>query len=261
MKDKLVRVALIMVLGLGLLPVCIQAQEMPAAEADQQQYASVRIKVWSKRYRSIEEHGYGLQGELKVSTSVFRFRTLDEFLDPEIDVIGSVGLRPEVGFEFPTPIRNLYFTLALEAAINEAFATGNQVFSGALYTGLTHRRRGDPDDIETRIQLKYGTDYEFDGLNFDDYVELDLRVYFQRLKLFDTRQRRYTIRPYVETSRFVDDVEFKPDDDAVFDIDTTHELGFAFGVDPRFRVWGIKLPEIRIGYAFGGDFKGIRIRL
>lgn len=236
-------------------------QQLPETEADRQEAVSIRFGVWSKRYRGLSEDGFGLRAKLQLSGSVYRFRTIDELSNRDREVINSIGVRPSVEFELATPVENVRFIPSFDLAFNEALETGNRLLSGAVEGGFIHRIGGDPDDIESRIGLKYGSDYELDGLNFDDYLELNLRVRFRNLGIYESSKRRYVARPFVEISRFVDDIEFRLEDGTLFDVDTTAELGLSFGTDPRFRIFGIKAPEIRISYVFGGDFRGVRIRL
>ena len=98
-------------------------------------------------------------------------------------------------------------------------------------------------------------------MNFDDYVETNLRVDLKRLYGFKVGKSRMTVTPFGEIKHFTDDLEFKTVSGALFDIDRQYEIGLELGTDPRGKIWGIALPRLKISFAFGDDFRGIKIRL
>ncbi len=236
----------------------VWAQEI---EAEEQEYVSVRIDVWSRRYKTVEEDGSGLRLKLALSTAVFRYRTLSDLLDPDTEHINALGARTKLEFEYPTSVTNVSFVPELELAMNRSLDTSNRLASAAASAALLHRRNGDPNDIRTRLRAKYATSYELDGLNFEDYVELSIRVDLKRLFAFDIGQRRLTFRPFGEVTRYLEDLEFKTERGSLFQIDRQYEIGLEISTDPRKKLWGVAVPKLRISYAFGDDFKGIKVRL
>jgi hypothetical protein len=236
-------------------------QEDTADEAENQEYLSIRIDVWSKDYKSLAQDGSGLKLKIALSTALFRYRTLDDLLNRDTEHINAVGIRPKLDFEYPTSIPNVSFVPELELALNRSLDTSNRALSGAATAALLHRRNGDDKDIGTRIGVKYGTRYEQDGLNFDDYVEVSLSVYLKQMRGFRVAQRNLTLRPYGEIKRFADDLKFETESGALFDIDRQYEIGLEFNTDPRIKIWGIAMPRVKLGYVFGDDFKGIKIRI
>lgn len=237
------------------------AQDEPASEAEQQDYVSVRIDVWSKNLRTIERDGSGVKLKVALATSVFRYKTLDELLERDTELINSIGVRPKLEFEYPTSVTNVSFVPELELALNRSLDTSNKVLSGAATAGFLHRRNGDDKDIRTRIAIKYGSKYELDGLNFDDYLELSLKVYLQEQRGFRVGKRNLTLTPFGEVRRFTDTLEFVTESGAVFDVETQYEIGLEFNTDPRKMILGIALPRLKLSYVFGNDVKGINIRI
>ena len=248
-------------LSTGALSPMAAGQEDPASEAENQEYLSIRIDVWSKDYKSLAQDGYEMKLKLALSTALFRYRTLDDLLNRDTEHINAIGIRPKLEFEYPTSIRNISFVPELELALNRSLDTSNRVLSGAATAALLHRRNGDDKDIRTRIGVKYGTRYEQDGLNFDDYVEVSLSVYLKQMRGFRLGQRNLTLRPYGEIKRFADDLKLETESGALFDIDRQYEIGLEFNTDPRKIIWGIAIPRVKLGYVFGDDFKGIKIRI
>lgn len=232
-----------------------------ASEAEQEDYVSVRVNVWSRNLKTIDQDGISTRLVVGIAGGVYRFETLDEVLDPEIEVINSIGLRPKLEFEIPTSIKNVSFVPELELAINRSLDTSNEVLSGAAAVGLLHRRNGDDKDIRTRLRVRYGTEYEIDGLNTEDYLEVGLKVYLQEQRGFKVGRRRLTVTPFGEVKRFPDELVLVTESGALFDVRTQYELGLEFNTDPRKKILGIALPRLMLSYAFGDDFRGIKIRI
>ena len=255
------RVALSCMLAAVLASTTAYSQDEQDPEVDKQEYVSIRIHVWSKRYKSVENDGSGLKLKLALSTALFKYRTLDEFLDPETEHINALGVRPKLEFEYPTSIRHVAFVPNLELAINHSFDTRNDLFSGAAKAAWLYRRHGDDRDFKARAGVKFATEFEDDGLNFDDYVELSLRVDLKQIYWFTIGSRRLTITPFGEIKHFTDELRFETESGALFDVTRQYELGLEFSTDPRKKVWGITLPRLKISYAFGDDFRGVKIRL
>ena len=231
------------------------------SNAEDQEYISIRIDVYSKNLKTVAEDGSGLKFKIAISTAVYRYETFDELFDSDIEHIKALGVRPKLEFEYLTPLKNIFFVPKAELAINRSLDTSNKVLAGAVEAAALYRRNGDNKDFRIRAGVKYGTRYEQDGLNFDDYVEVNLRVSLREMRGFRIGKRHLTITPFGEIKRFVDDLEFETRTGAFFDVDRLYELGFEFNTDPRKRIWGIALPRLKISYAFGEDFKGIKIRL
>ena len=240
-------------------PMAATAQQ--GDEAEEQKYISIRIDVYSKNFKAITEDSSGLKLKVAISTAVYRYETLDELFDRDIEHVEALGLRPKLEFEYPTPLKNISFVPETELAINRSLDTSNRAVAAAVEAAGLYRKNGDDKDLKVRAGIKYATRYEQDGLNSDDYVEASLRVSLREIQGFRTGERYLTITPFGEIKRYVDDLEFETRTGAFFDVDRQYELGFEFNTDPRKKIWGVALPKLRISYAFGDDFKGIKIRL
>ena len=259
--NRLIR-ALVAIAALGVSPSLSMAQQTAVdGDAEKQDYISVRIDVWSKNYRTVEEDGSKLKLKVAISTAVYRYESLDELLDRDIEHINALGVRPKLEFEYLTPLQNIFFVPELEAAVNRSLDTSNKVLAGAAEAALLYRKNGDDNDFKIKVGFKYGTEYEQDGLNFDDYLEANLRVDLKRLLGFNLGSRWLTITPFGEIKNFIDDLEFETESGRLFEVDRQYELGLEFNTDPRKKIWGVALPRLKISYAFGDDFRGIKIRL
>lgn len=243
--------------ALGLL----QPAHAQEEQAEEQEYVSIRIDVWSKRLRSVDPDGFGLKFRVALSTALFRYRTLDQFLDPETEHVNAVGVRPKLEFEIPTSINNVSFVPELEMAVNKSLDTRSNVFAGAAVAAWLYRHNGDDRDLQVKTSVKYATEFEDDGVNFDDYLELGLRINLKQITGFRIGERRLTVVPFGEFKHYADELEFETGSGALFDVTRQYELGFEFGTAPQKKIWGVTLPAIRISYAFGDDFRGINIRL
>ncbi|MFC1680684.1 hypothetical protein ACFL1S_02675 [Pseudomonadota bacterium] len=230
-------------------------------EAEEQEYVSIRADIWSRHLRTIENDGYQARLVVALATGLYRYRTLDDLFDDSIEHINSIGVRPKMEYEIPTSIRNVSFVPELELALNRSLDTSNKVLSAAATAGLLHRRKGDDKDIRTRVRVRYGSEYELDGLNSDDYLELSLKVFLQEQHGFRIGERNLTVTPFGEIRRYTDSLEFATESGAIFDVTTQYELGLEFSTAPRKKILGIALPRIRLSFAFGDDFRGFLIRL
>ena len=252
-------VAFALAAAAGMLsPLCVHAQ---VEEVEEQEYLSIRIDVWSKRYQTVAEDGQGVRLKVALSTALLRYRTLDELLDPDTEHINALGVRPKLELEYPTRLQHISFVPDIELALNHSLDTSNNLLAGAAQAAWLYRHRGDNNDLKIKAGIKYGTRYEQDGLNFDDYLELNLRLDLKRISAFSVGQRRLTIVPFGRIKHFIDDLEFVTETDAVFAVDRQYELGFEFSTDPRKKIGRIALPKLKVSYVFGDDFKGIKIRL
>jgi len=239
----------------------VASQTEGSIEAEQQEYVSIRVDIWSRYLRSFEDNRYEAKLILALATGLYRYETLDDLFNDDIEHINSLGVRPRIVYEIPTSVTNVSFVPELELALNRSLDTSNKVLSGAATAGFLHRRNGDENDIRTRFRVKYGTEYELDGLNVDDYLEVSLKVYLQEQQGFRIGERNLTITPFGEIRRFADSLEFVTESGAVFDVQTQYELGLEFSTEPRKKILGIAMPRVRLSFAFGDDFQGLKIRI
>lgn len=249
----------LVVLNIGWSPAA--AQTDTDEEAEEQKYVSIRIDVYSHTFSKIADDGSGLKFKLALSTALYRYETLDDLFDRDIEHINALGVRPKLEFEYLTPVKNVVFVPELELALNRSLDTSNKVLAAAAEAAALYRRNGDDNNFKVRTGVKYGSQFEQDGLNLSDYVEINLRVDLKRLHGFKMGERRLTITPFGEVKNFVDDLEFKTESGAIFEVRRQYELGFEFNTEPRKKIWGIALPKLRISIAAGDDFRGIKLRL
>ena len=62
-------------------------------------------------------------------------------------------------------------------------------------------------------------------------------------------------------SNFIDDLEFITERGSILNVDRKYEIGFRINTFPKLRIGSLKLPDLRISYIFGDNFKGIKIRI
>lgn len=249
-------------------PIAIHAQastdsDPPPTTADNvdQRYTSIRIDVYSKYFKKVEENNWGLRLRLKATAAIYKYEAFSDLVDPEIDHFQSVGMRPKLEFNFPLPIENLSFAPNIELAWNYMLDSHQNLISGSAAVGLQYLKKGDQKDLFARLEAKYGTRYLEDGQNLDDFVELSIEAELRRGIQFNMGKRKLSLTPIGKISNFIDELEFITDSGIPFGVDRTYEIGLNINTLPKLRIGSIKLPDLRISYIFGEDFKGIKIRL
>ncbi len=70
-----------------------------------------------------------------------------------------------------------------------------------------------------------------------------------------------TVGAYGYAGWFFVPLEFTSQNRVTQDINAVFELGVRFGFQQRPKIWFIRIPSLRIGYAFGDGLQGLRIRL
>jgi hypothetical protein len=262
--------ACVLVIAFGLLgsspAVIAQSDATPEPPPDtpdevDQRYTSLQVDVYSKYFKILEEDDWSMRLRLKAAAGVYKYESFDDFLNPEIDHLQSVGIRPRLEFQFPLSVENLSFVPNIELAWNHMLDDDRDLLSGSAAVGLQYLKTGDQKDFYTKLEAKYGTRYLEDGQNLDDYLELSLTGELRRAIQLGTGSRKLSLTPIGKISNFIDDLQFIADNGALLIVDWRYEVGFRINTSPKLRIGTINIPDLRISYIFGDDFKGINIRL
>ena len=204
------RYTLITAVGLAILllaaPEVVNAQTATDDQVEEQEYISLRFDVWSKDFRQVAEDGHGIKFTLALSTALFRYRTLDDLLNRDTEHINALGIRPKLALEYPTSIEHVSFVPEFELALNHSLDTSSKLLSAVAEAALLYRHHGDDKDFKVRIGAKYGTQSEQDGLNVEDYLELNLRLDLKRLDGLKIGQRKLAMTPFGQINHYTGDL-------------------------------------------------------
>ena len=245
--------------GLLLGPSITSAQE--AVEGTSDRTWSLRGSVYSKRHASIEEQGYGAKFKLELSVAIYRFESLEDFLDEDAEIrFNSIGIRPKYQLEFPTRLKHVTFIPTAEIQLTHRLDLDKNLLSGALSGQLRYDNDHRAGNLVAYASLKYGTRYDNDGLNLDDYLRLKLKAKLNRGLDWSIGEHAMEIRPFASGSYFLDELDIGSSEDLVNEISEQYEIGFEIGSNPRMKLWKVRIPEIEISYVFGDGIRGFKIR-
>ncbi len=238
----------------------VQAAEQQV-DASPNKYYSLRGTIYSSRLRRADDDGFDAQLNLRLSTSVYRYQSLADITDTDIRHIESIGLRPRIDYVFATGRRHVTFRPSLELSVLRQRERGDTLVSGAVAAGFAYEDRDDPESVRASATLKYGTRYDADGLNLDDYLKFTLRSSTRRHLGWNIGESRATVTPFAAASYFLDGLDLGSREGIVEEIDEEYEVGVVFGTHPGIKLWKIKIPELEISFTYGDRLKGLKVRL
>ena len=111
--------------------------EIPNDRSDE--YISVRGSIYSKTLANFKEQGYRAYFKLRLSTSVYKYRSLDELFFDDVEHFNSIGLRPTLTFAFPTAWQNIQFEPTIDIQATHRFDLEQSLLSGSASTVLRYR--------------------------------------------------------------------------------------------------------------------------
>jgi hypothetical protein len=179
--------------------------EIPDDRSDQ--YISVRGSIYKKNLAKLDEQGYGAYFKLRLSTSIYKYRSLDEFFFEDIEHFNSLGLRPTLDFEFSTPWQGIQFEPSIDIQATRRFDIEQSLLSGSAAATLRYRDQKKHGKFEAHTTLQYGTRYDQDGLNFDDYVRFKIGTSLNRGLDWKIGNHVMQMTPFASASYFLDDLE------------------------------------------------------
>ena len=74
-------VVAMMVLALAITAMPTQAIAQESMDRSDR-YTSIRGSIYKKTLRRLDEHGYGARFKLQLSTTIYRYKSLDDLLNP-----------------------------------------------------------------------------------------------------------------------------------------------------------------------------------
>ena len=234
------------------------AEETP--DKTSERYHSLRGTVYKKTLTSLEEDGYRTRFKIKLSAAVYKYDTIGQVFDSDLLHLQSYGLRPGISFRVPTRWENIDFIPSVNVAITYQNELGKTLVSGSIYAGFDYEQLFDQSLFGTTVGIKYGTRYDEDGLNLDDYVEFKVSARFRKNLKWTIGEHITTATPFVSASYYLDELELGTVDELVTEIERRYSIGVTFSTLPRKKLWKIKIPEIKLSYSFGDNVTGFKIR-
>jgi hypothetical protein len=171
-----------------------------------------------------------------------------------------MGRSPFLHVRIPTRWENIDFIPSLNLGITYQNELGKTLVSGSVYAGFDYKQLIEESLIGTTGGIKYGTRYDEDGLNLDDYVEFKVSARFRKNLKWTIGEHITTATPFVSASYYLDELELGAVDELATEIERRYSIGAAFSTLPRKKLWKIKIPEIKLSYSFGDKVTGFKIR-
>jgi hypothetical protein len=204
----------------------------------------------------VEDRGWGLRLRVTLYAGVYDLAIFDG-LDPTEINFQSLGATP--GVEFLLPVGGGW---TLKPFVDLGYARDFDNDLDFLLWSAGMRTLAEYD-VGT-WDLSVGTKFQFLSVHTS---KLDLEDRFGEFMVgFDAvRPLRFTIAGnqagiggYYIYRHYID-ARVNRDEGEPLTLDHSHEIGIAFGTDPRIKLWFIRLPRIGLGYRFGPNIRGIRL--
>ncbi len=238
----------------------IAAAEEAEPDARPDKYYSIRGTVYSSRLKRADSDGFDARLRLRLSASVYRYQSLADITDTDIRHLESIGLRPRIDFVLPTSRPHVTFNPSVELSVVRQRELGKTLVSGAVAAGFVYEKRDEPPSLKASATLKYGTRYDADGLNIDDYLKFTVRSSSRRHLGWRVGDSQATVTPFAAASYFLDGLDLGSREGLGDEIDEEYEVGLVFGTNPRLKLWKIKIPELEVSFTYGDRIKGLKIR-
>lgn len=212
--------------------------------------------------RSINTEPWGLR--LRVKTTL-GLQNLNTFEDLHLDNIGLFTIVP--GIEFQVPTRYLttvrpFFDVGI--GTNSDFSDAVLILATGLRTEYIWAWRSFLLGLEP--SLHFSNSWDLDGkrktnLLKDTFFNAAIKIEGRRPLSFDIGSHRPDIGLFFEMGYLFDSLEFLDNDFDKFVARTQYEVGITIGFTrSRPKVWFYTLPRLSIGYRFGTQLSGLRLR-
>ena len=238
----------------------VMAQEEPPPEDRSDSYKSLRGTIYRKSLTEMEEHGYDGNFKLRLTTAIYKYRTISDIFDEEIEHFNSVGLRPTISFEIPTPWENIRFIPESTIQYTRRFDIEQDLLSGSASAKLDYKDRKEEALLGAFTVLEYATRYDVDGLNLSDYLKLQIGGSLEQGLGWQIGEHAQSMKPYASVSYYLNDLVLGQSEDDFVEIDTEYEVGVEFGSEPRMYLWKLRIPKLRIIFTYSEETRGVKIR-
>ena len=204
----------------------------------------------------IEDRGWGLRLRVTLYAGIYDLAIFDD-LDPTEIQFQSLGGTP--GVEFLVPVGGGW---TLKPFVDLGYARDFDNDLDFLLWSAGMRTLAEYD--VGRWDLSVGTKFQFLSVHTS---KLDLEDRFGEFMLgfdgvhplpFTIAGNQAGIGGYYIYRHYID-ARANRDDGEPLTLDHSHEIGLAFGTDPRIKLWFIRLPRIGLGYRFGPNIRGVRL--
>jgi hypothetical protein len=251
-------ILLLFILVLSVQKGLAQTEEVPVDRSDS--YKSIRGSIYKKSLTEIDKQGYKTDFKLRLSTSIYKYRGISDLFSEEIDHFNSIGLRPTLTFNFPTPWNNIRFIPGAAMQLTRRFDLEQTLLSGSLRATLGYENAEDYGIVGANATLEYGTRYDIDGLNLHDYLRLKLGTSLDKGLNWSIGKHKQRVTPFVSVSYFLRELDIGDSEEQFTRINTEYEAGLTFGSEPRMYLWKLRVPTLKVSFTYDGEVTGFKLR-
>lgn len=215
---------------------------------------NVPVTIWLRHTR---DHPWGLR--LRV-TGVLGVQQFDRVGDLRPDDIRAAALIPGVELVFPlsrTSTLRPYLDVGAGWELDGDRAVGYS--SAGLWTEFVFPWRAFELGLEPRAAWR--ASWRDDGPG-TGHALVSIRADARHPLWFEIAGHLPEVGPYLEPGYFVNGLEFTTAAGRTIELRQQYEVGVGFsfrGEAPR--LWFVRVPYIGLGYRFGGDLQGLRVRI
>jgi hypothetical protein len=218
------------------------------------QVLNIPVMIWLRHTRN---HPWGLRLRL---TGVFGVQKLEDIRDLGLGDIRAAALIPGLEFVLPLSERS---TLRPYADVGAGWEIDgdNSVGYGSvgLWTEFVFPWHAFELGLEPRLAYRAAWRK---GTQANGHGILSLRADARHPLWFTIGRYLPEAGLYFEPGYFIDGLEFRTSLGNTIEVDQQYEVGVGFsfrGETPK--LWFIRIPYLGVGYRFGGDLSGLRIRI
>ena len=227
-------------------------------DAGQQEVVNLKIPV-SRLIRSPEEHPWGLRLRFPISFGVFGL-SFDDFLgDLDTERIKTLTFVPAA--EFLIPLSDHWLLKPRQDfGIGKDFEGGDWIWITATEIQGVYTKPWKNLVFTFGSGVKYSFSDSANDLYDDDFALV--KVGFDTLIPFgiDIGKRRVDTSLYLVVRHYFRELVFDQVLEDPLIIEQEYEIGITLGSTPLPRIWRFNVPRFLIGYRFGRDLKGIRLK-
>jgi hypothetical protein len=220
-----------------------------------------RLRAFSARttmkLRALERDRWGLRFRLTGVIGTYDFSSLGQLT---LDHLQTFAVVPGIEFQIPLGDRATlrpYQDVGVGRAVDSAqtFAVGSTGILAEFVFPWNEAELG----LESSVQYSFSA--AAGELLDEDFGNLVLRGDVRRHLWFAVGRRRPVLGAYGEWTYYFSDIVIGVAEGVDLTFRRQYELGLAFDMDPRFTAWFLTIPRVTVGWSFGADASGIRVRL
>jgi len=112
--------------------------------------------------------------------------------------------------------------------------------------------------IEPKLILAYPVPY-LDDVNISPRASIEATS--KHYLGFSLGKYKFVIHPHAKYGYYFESLVLETPDGDPLTVRSETEIGAKIQTDPRWRIWKLKMPRIKISYTFGDGIQGLKIKL